>query len=74
MGSWIQATRVSPSWNAKVKQRIINAVNQALESDKEKVKVLDSTIKHQYLAASALVNDGAETLRGFGQVYTALDV
>ena len=45
-----------------------------MAANRDKVQVYDSTLRSLYKAASGLVNDGAETLRGFGQAYTALDV
>ena len=38
------------------------------------VQILDSKIRSLYIAASGLVNDRVETLRGFGRVQTALDI
>ena len=58
----------------EVKQRIVSTVNQSLAINRDRVQLLDSTISSLYLAASSLVNKGAETLRSFGQVYTVLDI
>ena len=60
--------------NPEVKQRIVSAINQSLANNRDKLQVLDSTIRSLCSAASGLVNNGAETLRGFRKVYTALDV
>ena len=38
------------------------------------MQALDSTIRRLYEAASGLVNDGVETLRGYGLVQAALDI
>ena len=38
------------------------------------VNLLDSKIRSLYTAAAGLVNDGVETLRGFGKVQIALDM
>ena len=54
------------SIDPEVKQRILSAVNQSLANNRDKMQVLDSTIRSLYSAASCLVSDGAETLRGFG--------
>ena len=62
------------SVDPETKERIMNTVNQSLASNRDKVQVLDSTIRSLYTVASGLVNNGAETLRGFGLVQTALDV
>ena len=62
------------SMNPEVKQRILSAVNQSLANNRDKMQVLDSTIRSLYSAASGQVNDGAEILRGYGQVYTTLEV
>ena len=58
----------------EVKQRIVSTVNQSLAINRDRVQVLDSTIRSLYTATSGLGNNGAETVRGFGQVYTALDI
>ena len=65
---------IGNSVNPETKERIMNAVNQSLASNRDKVQVLDSTIRSLYSAASRLVNNGAEILRSFGLVKTALDV
>ena len=41
------------------KERIMNAVNQSLANNMEKVQVLDSNIRSLYSLASRLVNNGA---------------
>lgn len=62
------------SIDSETKERIMSAVNQSLASNWDKVQVLDSTIRSLYTVASGLVNDGAETLSGFGLMQTALDI
>ena len=54
--------------------RILAAVRQSHANNQEMVQLLDSKIRSFYTAASGLVNDGVETLRGFGRVQTALDI
>ena len=58
----------------EVKLRITSTVNQSLAANRDREQVYHSTLRSLYKAAFGLVNDGAETLRGFGQVYTALDI
>ena len=43
-----------------MKERIIIAVNQSHDINQMKVRALDPTIRSLYVAASGLVNDGAE--------------
>ena len=57
-----------------IKVRILAAARQSHANNQEMVQLLDSKIRSLYTAASGLVNDGVETLRGFGRVQTALNV
>ena len=58
----------------EIQTRILAAARQSHANNQEMVQLLDSKIRSLYTAASGLVNDGVETLRGFGKVQTALDV
>ena len=58
----------------EIQVRILVAARQSHASKQEMVQLLDSKIRSLYTAASGLVNEGVETLRGFGEVQTALDV
>ena len=57
-----------------IKERIIIMVKQSHDRNQMKVRALDSTIRRLYMAASGLVNDKAETLRGYGLVHAVLDI
>ena len=57
-----------------IKVRILAAARQSTANNQEMVQLLDSKIRSLYTTASGLVNDGVETLRGYGQVLTALNV
>ena len=52
----------------------MNTVNQSLANNQDKVQVLDTTIRSLYTVDFGLVNNWAETLRGYGLVQTALDI
>ena len=56
-----------------IQTRILTAVRQSRTYNQQMVQLLDSKIRSLYTVASGLVNDGAETLRGYGRVQTALD-
>lgn len=57
-----------------IKNRVLMASRESHTSNQEKVQTLDSKIRSLYAAASGLVNNGLETLRGYGRVQTALNV
>ena len=57
-----------------MKERIIIAVNQSHDINQMKVRALDPTIRSLYVAASGLVYEGAETLRGYDLVHVVLDI
>ena len=67
-------TIIGGSIDPIIKERIIIAVNQSHDRNQMKVQFLDSTIRSLYVAASGLVNDRAETLRGYGLVHAVLDI
>ena len=52
----------------EIQTRILAAARQSHANNQEMVQLLDSKIRSLYTAASGLVNDGVETLRGFGKV------
>ena len=58
----------------EVQNRILTAVRQTHDNNLEKLQFWDSKVRSLYSAASGLVNDGVETLRGYGRIQTALDV
>ena len=58
----------------EMKVMILMAVKQSQANNQQMVQLWDSKAKSLYSAAAGLVNDGVETLRGFGKVQTALDV
>ena len=58
----------------EIQDRILMAVRQSHTNKNQIVHLLDSKVRSLYTAASGLVNDGVETLRGYGKVLTALDV
>ena len=58
----------------KIQIMILTAARQSHTSNQEMVQLLDSKIRSLYTAASGLVNDRVETLRGFGRVQNALDI
>ena len=53
---------------------ILIAFKQSQANNQQMVQLWDSKAKSLYSAAAGLVNDGVETLRGYGKVQTALDV
>ena len=50
------------------------AVKQSQANNQQMVQLWDSKAKSLYSAVAGLVNDGVETLRGYGKVQTALDM
>ena len=58
----------------EIQTRILVAVRQSHANNQEMVQLLDSKIRSLYTVASGLVNDGVETLRGYGWVQTALNI
>ena len=62
--------KVSP----EMKVMILMAVKQSQANNQQMVQLWDSKAWSLYSAAAGLVNDGVETLRGFGKVQTALDI
>ena len=58
----------------EIQNRILMAVRQTHTNNVQRVQLWDSKVRSLYSVASGLVNDRVETLRGFGQVQTALDV
>ena len=58
----------------EVQSGILTAVRQAHLNNLQRVQQWDSKVRSLYSAASGLVNDGVETLRGYGQIQTALDI
>ena len=58
----------------EIKAKILVAVRQAHLKNLQRVQQWDSKVRSLYFAALGLVNDGVETLRGYGQIQTALDV
>ena len=55
-----------------IKNRVLIAARESHTRNQEKVQALDSKFRSLYTAASGLVNDRGETLRGFSRVQTAL--
>ena len=53
---------------------ILTAVKQSQANNQHMVQLLDSKAQSLYSSVTRLVNDGVETLRGFGKVQMALDV
>lgn len=88
LGNWIQTTKVSSSrttawrnqtwnpswWTLDIQTRILTAFRQSHAINQQMVQLLDSKIRSLYTEACGLVNDRAETLRGYGRVQTALEV
>ena len=58
----------------EIQSMILLAARQSHANNQEMVHLLDSKIRSLYTVASGLVNDGVETLRGYGRVQTALNV
>ena len=58
----------------EMKVKILTAVKQSQTNNQQMVQHLDAKAKSLYSSATGLVNDGVETLRGYGKVQTALDV
>ena len=58
----------------EVQNRILTAVRQTHDNNLEKMQLWDSKVRSLYSAASSLVNDRVETLRGYRRIQTALDV
>ena len=50
------------------------AVRQAYSNNIQQVQQWDSKVRSLYSVALGLVNDRVESLRGYGQIQTALDV
>ena len=65
---------IGDSIDPTIKERIIIAVNQSRDKNQMKVQALDSTIRKLYEAASGLVNNRAESLRGYGFVHAVHDI
>ena len=63
MGDWVPQD---------IKIRVLIAARESYTRNQEKVQTLNSKSRSLYTVASGLVNDGEETLRGFGRVQTAL--
>ena len=57
-----------------IKDMVLTATRESHTSNQEKVQTLNSKIRSLYTSASGLVNDGVETLPGYGRVQTALNV
>ena len=57
-----------------IKDRVLIATRDSHTRNQEKVKLLGSKFKSLYTTASGLVNEGVDTLRGYGKVQTALDI
>ena len=66
----IMGDEVSP----EMKIMILAAVKESQANNKQMVQLLDPKARSLYSSAAGLVNDGVETLRGFGKVQTALDI
>ena len=62
--------QVSPD----IQQRILTAVRQSHSNNLQRVQQWDSKVRSLYTVAARLINDGVESLRGFGRIQTALDV
>ena len=58
----------------EIQAKILSAVRQAHLNNLQRVQQWDSKVRSLYTAASGLVNDGIESLRGYGQIQAALDV
>ena len=58
----------------EIQARILMAVRQAYLNNLQGVQQWDSKVRSLYTAESGLVNDRVETLRGYTQIQTALDV
>ena len=58
----------------EIQIRILMAVRQSHSNNLQMVQFLDSKIRSLYTAASGLINNRVETLRGYGWVQTTLDV
>ena len=56
------------------KNKVLITARESHTRNQEKVQTLDSNIRSLYTSASGLVNDGVETLRGYGRVQTALNI
>ena len=63
MGDWVPQD---------IKIRVLIAARESYTRNQEKVQTLNSKSRSLYTVASGLVNDGEETLRGFGRVQAAL--
>ena len=66
----IMGDKVSP----EMKVMILTAVKQSQANNQQMVQLLDTKARSLYSSAAGLVNDGVETLRGFGKVQMALDM
>ena len=55
-----------------IKDRVLIAARESHTRNQEKVQLLDSKFRSLYTAASGLVNNRVETLRGFRRVQTVL--
>ena len=53
---------------------ILVAVKESHAKNQQMVQLMDAKARSLYSSAAGLVNDGVETLRGFGKVQTALDI
>lgn len=58
----------------EVQTRILIAVKQSQANNHQMVQLWDSIVRSLYIAAAGLVNDGVETLRGFGKMQMPLDM
>ena len=61
-------------FSQEVQTRILTAVRQAYSNNIQQVQQWDSKVRSLYSVALGLVNDRVESLRGYGQIQTALDV
>ena len=58
----------------KIKAKILAAVRQAHLNNLQRVQQWDSKVRSLYSAASGLVNNGIESIRGYRQIQAALDI
>ena len=58
----------------EMKTMILVAVKESHAKNQQMVQLMDTKARSLYSSAAGLVNDGVETLRGFGKVQTALDI
>merc|ERR1712240_739550 len=66
----IMGDEISP----EMKTMILVAVKESHAKNQQIVQLMDAKARSLYSSAAGLVNEGVETLRGFGKVQTALDI